>query len=118
MNNTNFIDVEVSADINSPWPLHRIFQTLRSPTQISRVLTTNPKGLDTMCDVIGWSPTGTCPAWSALVDDSGEGVAMLIYGGEHGIRLKDINCQEPWDLESINQWGEPCLLLDNDVKIE
>lgn len=118
MHDDTFIEVEVSDDINSSWPLHRMFQPLRSPTPISKVFTTNPEGSDMMCAVTGWSGTGACSAWSALVDDSGEGVAMLIYGGDHGIRLKDVNSDEPWNLKSMNQWGEPCLLLDKDTEAE
>jgi len=41
----------------------------------------------------------------------------LVYGGDQGIRLKTAENEEPWDLESPRQWGEPCLLLDRDVEM-
>ena len=42
-------------------------------------------------------------------------MVLLIYGGDHGIRLKTPDCIEEWDLASRNQWGEACLLLDKDA---
>ncbi len=32
-----------------------------------------------------------------------------------GIRLKPAGCQEEWDLASLNQWGEACLMLHKDA---
>ena len=58
-----------------------------------------------------------CPAYSVLVEDSGEGIVMLIYGGDEGIRLKPVDEKEAWLLSSPRQWGEPCLLLDKDVML-
>ena len=43
---------------------------------------------------------------------------LLVYGGDHGIRLKPVGCPEDWDLTSGNQWGEPCLMLGKDAPIE
>jgi hypothetical protein len=54
---------------------------------------------------------------AVLVEDSGDGLATLVYGGEQGIRLKAADDEGPWDLENSSQWGEPCLLLDRDVEI-
>jgi hypothetical protein len=50
-----------------------------------------------------------------LSEDSGEGVILLVYGGDDGIRLKPAGSSEEWDLASQNQWGEPCLMLDKDA---
>ncbi len=72
-------------------------------------------GVDANCSVTGWSTDGPCPAYAVPVADSGEGVVTLIFGGDEGIRLKPVDSGETWDLESPNQWGEPCLLLDPDV---
>ena len=112
-----FIEVDVSEGSNCPWALNRMFQTLGSPTPVSRVMASDPQDRDHLCEVTGWSSSGPCTAYGVLVEDSGEGVAMLIYGGDQGIRLKDTVNEEPWDLESPRQWGEPCLLLDKDVEV-
>ena len=112
-----FVEVDVSESANCPMALTRIFDAMQPPEQVSVVAASDPMGIDQLCDVTGWYSQGPCPAYAALVEDSGEGVAMLIYGGDEGIRLKPAASQEGWDLSSPNQWGEACLLLDKDVKL-
>ena len=58
------------------------------------------------CDVVGWSSAeggSACPALSVPVEDSGAGIATLVYGGDWGIRLTPRDGTEPF--------GEPYLLL-------
>lgn len=77
-----------------------------------RVSDRTPQG--ELCWVIGWSddPAGPeCPAYAQPVEESGQGRAFLIYGGNWGIRLKPAGIDEPWDLSSPNQWGEAFLLI-------
>lgn len=112
-----FLEVEVSEGSNSPLSLTRMFDTKEQPVPVTRIISGDLDGNDTWCDVTGWSEAGPCPAYAALVEDSGEGVARLIYGGDHGIRLKRSGLDEPWDLASPRQWGEACLLLDKDAEV-
>ena len=111
-----FIEVDVTEGANCPMSVTRMFDAMQDPIEVSRVVTSDRQGNDRMCDVTGWSKeTGPCPAYSALVEDSGEGILMLIYGGDEGIRLKVEGSEEPWALDSPSQWGEACLLLDGNV---
>lgn len=67
--------------------------------------------------VTGWSDNATtpsCPAYAQLIEDSGAGLAHLVYGGLYGVRLKPIRLDEPWSLTNPNQWGEPYLSLSSD----
>ena len=112
-----FIDINVSESANCPLSLNRVFDAMREPVQVVRLMASDPEGKPLVCNVTGWSTSGPCPAYAALVEDSGEGVAMLIYGGEEGIRLKAVDSQGDWDLNSSSQWGEACLLLDKDVQL-
>ncbi len=112
-----FLEIEVMEGANCPLSFTRMFDATQDPVQVSRVMASDPQDDDRMCDVTGWSAGGPCPAYAALVEDSGEGIAMLIYGGDEGIRLKPVDCNEPWDLSSPQQWGEACLLLDRAVKL-
>jgi hypothetical protein len=67
--------------------------------------------------VTGWidnDAAPTCPAYAQLVEDSGAGLAHLIYGGLFGLRFKPIHPDEPWSLTSSNQWGETYLSLASD----
>jgi hypothetical protein len=113
-----FIEVDVTAGANSPMTVNRMFDVCSRPQRISRVLAADPQGQDTWCDVTGWSAQGPCPALAAVAEDSGEGLVMLVYGGDEGIRLKPADCAEDWDLTSARQWGEACLLLDSQVRVE
>ena len=115
MNQPRYINVDVEDNQNC-WPLQRTFQTLGPLQPVQKVDAPDPMGVDAVRSVTGWSSDGPCPAYAALVADSGEGAVTLIFGGDEGIRLKPADNQEPWSLESPNQWGEPCLLLDPDVE--
>lgn len=108
-------ELEVSAGGNSPMDLNRVFDFLEEPRSITRLFTADPTGADRWCDVTGWNEDGPCPAYAALAEDSGEGVILLVYGGEEGVRLKPIDTEEGWGLDRPNQWGEPCLMLGKDA---
>ena len=67
--------------------------------------------------VTGWSDnpgTPHCPAYAQRVEDSGSGLAYLVYGGICGLRLKPVAIEEPWNLQSANQWGETHLSLSSE----
>ncbi len=106
-----FIEIEVDDGVNSDMSLSRVFETREEPYPISSVEALRPDGSDGLCDVVGWSTAGPCLAYAVRVSDSGDGVAILVYGGEHGVRLRASGSNGPWDLSDSNQWGEPCLLL-------
>ena len=111
-------EVEVIAHGNSPMELNRVFDLISEPKPITRVFTADPLGNDCWCEVTGWSEFGQSPAFAAMAEDSGDGVVLLVYGADDGIRLKRVECQENWRLTSANQWGEPCLMLDKDTRVE
>lgn len=80
-----------------------------------RLYDRNPSG--EWCWITGWSDnaaTPVCPACAQLVEDSGAGLAYLVYGGLYGVRLKPAQIDEPWSLTSPNQWGEAYLSLSSD----
>ena len=111
-------EVEVEATGNSPMDLNRVFDLLSEPKAITRVFTADPSGQDTWCEVTGWTQAGPCQAYAALSEDSGEGVVLLVYGGDDGIRLRSTGSQSEWDLANNEQWGEPCLMLGKDAPVE
>lgn len=83
----------------------------RPVTQV-RLFDRNPAG--EWYWVTGWSDdqtTPVCPAHAQLVEDSGAGLAHLVFGGICGLRFKPINIDEPWSLDSPHQWGEAYLSL-------
>ena len=69
------------------------------------------------CAVTGWcddSDQPACSAYAQKVEDSGAGVTLLVFGGNYGVRLKPENCQDKWDLEHPEQWGEAYLSLSDE----
>lgn len=51
------------------------------------------------------------PATATLVDDSSAGTSLLLWGGEHGVRLR------PADAPESEEIAEPYLLLDVDAAV-
>jgi len=113
-----FVEVDVQLGDNCGYSLNRVFSALAVSDQVFRVETSGIHGELGLFDVTGWSLEGPCPAYAVIVEDSGEGRALLIYGGDDGIRLRPADSQSPWNLEDVHQWGEPCLLLDQSTRIE
>ena len=113
-----FVEVDVQLGDNCGYSLNRVFSALAGSDQVFRVETSGIHGELGLFDVTGWSGEGTCPAYAVIVEDSGEGRALLIYGGADGIRLRPQDSPESWGLEAVDQWGEPCLLLDMSTHIE
>ena len=110
-------EVEVVSQGNSPMDLNRGFDLLSEPQPVTRVFTADPSDRDVWCRVTGWGDDGPTPAYSALAEDSGEGVILLVYGGGDGIRLKRDDDPAQWDLTDANQWGEPCLMLGRNTPV-
>ncbi len=112
MAKARFIEVEVEAGGNCDYSLHRVFSVVEEPREITRVEAPGPRDAVSMVDVIGWNEDGPCPAYAAIVEDSGEGHALLIFGGSDGIRTRPPGSDADWSLDDAEQTGEPCLLLD------
>ena len=112
------VEVEVVSGENSPLDLHRMFDLLTDPIEVMRVFATNPMGEDLWCQVTGWSSEGECVAMSALAEDSGEGVVLLIYGGNEGLRMQPAVSGDAWELGNSVQWGEACLMLAKGTPVE
>ncbi len=109
---TRFIEVEVEAGNNCDYSLHRVFSVVNEPQEIVHVEAPGVRDDVSMVEVTGWSEDGPCPAYAAIVEDSGEGHALLIFGGNDGIRTRPLNATGAWSLHDPSQTGEPCLLLD------
>ena len=111
-NKKMLMELDVAEGPNSPLSVNRFFDLLDEPRPVNQVFAADPAGNDLWCRVTGWNSGGPCQAMAALSEDSGDGVVLLIYGGDEGIRLSPLDSTEDWDLSNANQWGEACLLLD------
>lgn len=111
------MEIDVVDEGNSPFAVNRVFDLISEPNPVQQVYTANPLFQDLWCQVTGWSAEGPCPAHAVLAEDSGDGVILLIYGGDQGIRLKQADSPGEWSLQDANQWGEPCLMLDRNTPV-
>ena len=69
-------------------------------------------------DVTGWTVSGgPCPALLQKVDDSGDGVAFLLYGGDAGLRFRHAEAAASWAQDASGQWGEPFLIIADPADI-
>ncbi len=105
--------IEVEDGPNGPGCDPMRFRELAVPLVITRVRLFDRRDDGEWCLVTGvnkgnvpWGPARVCK-----VEDSGVGVAYLIYGGLWGIRLCPLDVGKPWRFDDRDQWGVPYLLL-------
>lgn len=109
---TLFIDVEESD--NCPYSIQMVFSTLAQPRPVRQVCLYREGQNGTLYDVTGWTlARDTCDALCAPVEDSGQGRAYLVFGGEGGLRLRPVSSITSWNMAARDQWGEPFLLLSD-----
>ncbi len=106
--------VEVEDNENCETSIFLRFKELGTSRKVSHVKVYDRVSQGEWCVITGWSdnPGGaSCDAWAQQVEDSGAGLAVLVFGGNYGVRLKPESNSDPWDVENNNQWGEAYLLL-------
>ena len=91
----------------------RVFHDLEPPRPVAQVRLYESTGATgRWYAVTGWTLAGeSCPALARKVDDSGDGVALLVSGGDAGLRLQSAGRQAPWRLDDAGQHGLPFLLI-------
>lgn len=106
--------VEVESNENSEVGVFVRFKEVGAARPVSQVRIYDRTSQGEWCWVCGWTDNPAhprCPALAQRVEDSGAGLAYLVFGGLYGIRLKPVTVEEEWDLSGTRQWGEPYLLL-------
>ena len=91
----------------------RVFHDLEPPRPVTHVRLERPQGGGpSWYTVTGWTASGALsPALARKVDDSGEGVALLVSGGDAGLRLQPEADAAAWRLDDARQHGAPFLLV-------
>ena len=106
------IVIEIPPNPNCEAVEMRVFHDLEPARQIAQVRLEREAGKPVWYEVTGWTVRGApCPALAQKVDDSGDGTAFLIYGGDAGLRFRSAGTPDPWQLNHLHQWGEPFLIL-------
>ena len=93
----------------------QVFETRNSPNSFRMITVNELPGHTEPHDVVGWCSSDDnyiCDVTTVIISDSGSGQALMIYGGDHGIRLRPSSSNMPWNLKTGSQRGEPYLLLE------
>ena len=84
----------------------------------SSVVLESVTNVEGRCEIVGWSDEGRCDVRVIQVGDSGAGESILVYGDNHGIRLRPSDGTGEWMLESPQEFGEPYMLLPAGTEVE
>ncbi len=111
-----YTHVEVEANDNTPMMAQQVYKNAGVPFPVSHVRIYEGEPGGQLCAITGWmSKDGGSPttAYAVQIDDSSEGSAYLVYGGDYGVRLRPADSDEAWDIGSREQWGETHLVLSS-----
>ena len=111
---SGYTHVEVEPNDNTPMMAQQVYKNIGVPFPVShvRIYEGEPEGQ--LCAVTGWSSAESgpeTPAYAVQIEDSSEGRALLVYGGDWGVRLRPAGSDAPWSIEDAEQWGETHLVL-------
>ena len=107
-----YVNIFIEPNPNCPDGCSQRFTTGETPQSVCSVQYAMEPDRTAVCDVTGWSSEGggtPCAAHAVTVEDSGAGEAVLVYGGDWGLRLTPHDGTAPF--------GEPYLLLADDSLI-
>ena len=112
--------LEVEDNANCDGVPQLVFNTMGEPRQVTAVMAGDFGQEVTLHRVTGWSSEGDgspCPAYAVRIQESGEGEALLVFGGDWGLRFMPATLSEVWSLDSPNQWGENFLSVDGESQV-
>ncbi len=107
-----YIEVEDSPNCSGREGMR--YRELGAPEVVTKVRLFDRRDAGEWCLVTGVRNNPADPLEAARVrkvEDSGVGVAYLVYGGLWGIRFCPVDRVQPWSFSDQGQWGEPYLLL-------
>ncbi len=111
-----FLEVEPGANVETAFSM--MYHEMGPPREVYAIKYA-VHGSEQPVQVTGWD-AGTnapCPAYACRVEESGDGVALLIYGGSGGIRVKELEDEAEWNVHTPKQWGETHLVYPKDAFI-
>lgn len=111
-----YVDVESNGNVNENFSmLYRDVSPSREVYCIKYLINEE----DAPVQVTGWDneTNSPCAAHVCQVEESGDGVALLIYGGSGGIRMKPLEDETEWKLGAPGQKGETHLVYPLDCFI-
>jgi hypothetical protein len=111
---TAYTHVEVEPNDNTPMMAQQVYKNLSLPFRVSQVRIYEGEPEGTLHDIVGWSSVdggSATDAFAVQIDDSSEGTAYLVYGGDWGVRLRPAGSDGDWRIDDASQFGETHLVL-------
>ena len=111
---TAYTHVEVESNDNTPMMAQQVYKNLSLPFRVSQVRIYEGEPEGTLHDITGWSSAdggSATDAFAVQIEDSSEGTAFLVYGGDWGVRLRPAGSGDDWRLDDAGQFGETHLVL-------
>ena len=104
-----FLEIESNPNVERNFDM--IYRDV-SPIRELYCIKYNIDGKEQPVQITGWdADTNTpCSAYACKVEESGDGVALLIYGGSGGVRMKLLEDETKWNTQSTEQWGDTHLV--------
>jgi hypothetical protein len=110
----SYTHIEVEANENTPMTAMQVYKNIGEPFRVSQVAIYEGMPEATVYEVTGWSSVEgglAVAAYAVQVEDSSEGSAYLVYGGDWGIRLRPVTSDQAWSSDAEDQFGETHLVL-------
>jgi len=114
VNFSGYTHVDVESNDNTPMMAQQVYKNIGVPFPVSHVRIYEGEPGGQLCAVCGWSSTSDGPevrAHAVQIEDSSEGRAFLVYGGDWGVRLRPADADAPWSTDDVDQWGETHLVM-------
>ena len=114
---SGYTRVDVEPNDNTPMMAQQVYKNIGVPFPVShvRIYEGEPEGR--LCAITGWTSAPGGPetvAYAVRIEDSSEGAAFLVYGGDWGVRLRPAEPEGPWSADDPDQWGETHLVLSSE----
>ena len=118
---SGYTHVDVESNDNTPMMAQQVYKNIGVPFPVSRVRIYEGEPDGQLCAITGWSSHAegsATPAYAVQIEDSSEGRAVLVYGGDWGVRLRPAGAEALWSIDDPDQWGETHLVLSSEDDIE
>ncbi len=121
VNFSGYTHVDVESNDNTPMMAQQVYKNIGVPFPVShvRIYEGEPEGM--LCSIVGWTSAEsgpTAPAYAVKIEDSSEGSAFLVYGGDWGVRLRPAESDAPWSTDDMDQWGETHLVISDEEDLQ
>jgi hypothetical protein len=120
VNFSGYTHVDVEPNDNTPMMAQQVYRNIDVPFPVThvRIYEGEPEGR--LCAITGWSSAESGPvsrAYAVKIEDSSEGMAYLVYGGDWGVRLRPAESDAPWSTDDFDQWGETHLVIADEADL-